>query len=56
MFRYFIKWTVPDMIQVDVDQAVELVDLGRVLTRWPFNCEKIWFDSTEKTKVNIIRN
>lgn len=48
--RYFIEWTVPDMVQVDIDQAAELVDLGRVLTRWLFNWEKIWSDSTEKTK------
>ncbi|MBP5974347.1 hypothetical protein HW132_16805 [Brasilonema sp. CT11] len=49
--RYFIEWTVPDMVQVDIDQAAELVDLGRVLTRWLFNWEKIWSDSKEKTKI-----
>ncbi|MDF5728374.1 MAG: hypothetical protein PUP92_10130 [Rhizonema sp. PD38] len=48
--RYFIEWTVPDMVLLDIDQAAELVDLGRVLTRWLFNWEKIWFDSTEKSK------
>ena len=48
--RYFIEWTVPDMVLLDIDQAAELVDLGRVLTRWLFNWEKIWSDSTEKTK------
>lgn len=48
--RYFIEWIVPDMVQVDIDQAAELVDLGRVLTHWLFKWEKIWSDSTEKTK------
>lgn len=48
--RYFIEWIVPDMVQVDIDQAAELVDLGRILTHWLFNWEKIWSDSTEKTK------
>ncbi|MUG93765.1 hypothetical protein F7734_15605 [Scytonema sp. UIC 10036] len=49
--RYFIEWTVPDMVQVDIDQAAELVDLGRVVTRWLFHWDKIWLDSVEKTKV-----
>ncbi|NMG17992.1 hypothetical protein [Brasilonema bromeliae] len=49
--RYFIEWTVPDMVQADIDQAAELVDLGRVLTRWLFDWEKIWSDSKEKTKI-----
>ena len=48
--RYFIEWTVPDIIPLDIDQAAELVDLGRVLTRWLFNWEKIWSDSIEKNK------
>ena len=48
--RYFIEWTVPDMVPLDIDQAAELVDLGRVLTRWLFNWEKIWSDSIEKSK------
>ncbi|MDF5729836.1 MAG: hypothetical protein PUP92_17950 [Rhizonema sp. PD38] len=48
--RYFIEWTVPDMVLLDIDQAAELVDLGRVLTHWLFNREKIWSDATEKSK------
>jgi hypothetical protein len=49
--RYFIEWTVPDLIHLDIDQAAELVDLGRFLTRWLFNWEKIWSDSIEKSRV-----
>ncbi|BAZ09885.1 hypothetical protein NIES4071_16990 [Calothrix sp. NIES-4071] len=46
--RYFIEWTVPDMVKKDdIDQAAELVDLGRVLTCWLFDKEKIWSDSTD---------
>ncbi|RAM53102.1 MAG: hypothetical protein C6Y22_03190 [Hapalosiphonaceae cyanobacterium JJU2] len=46
--RYFIEWTVP---QMDIDQAAELVELGRTLTRWLFNWEKIWSDVTALTQV-----
>ncbi|MEA5603216.1 hypothetical protein [Nostoc sp. UHCC 0252] len=43
--RYFLEWTVPDMVQADdIDRACELVDLGRLLTRWLFNWDKIWAD------------
>jgi hypothetical protein len=49
--RYFIEWTVPDLIQVDIEQAAELVNLGRGLTRWLFNWEKIWSNPQEKTHI-----
>jgi hypothetical membrane protein len=29
-------------VDIDVDASAELVDLGRVFTRWLFNWEKIW--------------
>lgn len=48
---YFIEWTVPSMVILDVDQAAELVDLGRILTRWLFNFEKIRSDSAALTQV-----
>ncbi|MDF5725943.1 MAG: hypothetical protein PUP91_36950, partial [Rhizonema sp. PD37] len=48
--RYFIEWTVPDLVLLDIDLAAELVDLGRVLTRWLFNWEQIWSDATEKSQ------
>ncbi|MBW4617516.1 MAG: hypothetical protein KME21_30750 [Desmonostoc vinosum HA7617-LM4] len=47
--RYFIEWTVPDMVKADdIDQACELVDLGRVLTRWLFHWDEIWTDAQQK--------
>ena len=47
--RYFIEWTVPDMVKADdIDQAAELVDLGRVLTRWLFGWDNIWSDVEQK--------
>ncbi|WP_414755633.1 hypothetical protein [Anabaena sp. CCY 9910] len=48
---YFIEWTVPNMVQTDVDQAAELVELGRTLTRWLFSWDKIRTDSTALTQV-----
>lgn len=49
---YFIEWTVPNMVQTDIDQAAELVVLGRTLTRWLFNWEKISSDATALTQVH----
>jgi hypothetical protein len=49
--RYFIEWVVPDMAPIDIEQAAEIVDLQRVLTRWLSNWEKICSHATEKTKV-----
>lgn len=49
--RYFIEWVVPDMAPINVEQAAEIVDLQRVLTRWLSSWEKIWSDATETTKV-----
>ena len=46
--RYFIEWTAQEM---DIDDAAELVELGRALTRWLFNWEKIWSDATARMKV-----
>ncbi|MEH2467997.1 hypothetical protein [Nostoc sp.] len=47
--RYFIEWTVPDMVKADdIDRAAELVDLGRLLTRWLFHWENIWSDGEQK--------
>ncbi|MDF5718362.1 MAG: hypothetical protein PUP93_31975 [Rhizonema sp. NSF051] len=49
--RYYIEWIVPQFVDIDVDSSAELVDLGRVLTRWLFNWEKIWVDNIERTAV-----
>jgi hypothetical protein len=49
--RYYIEWIVPQFVDIDVDSSAELVNLGRVLTRWLFNWEKIWVDAEERTEV-----
>ena len=36
---------------MDIDQAFELVELGRTLTRWLLNFEKIWSNNTTRTQV-----
>jgi hypothetical protein len=47
--RYFIEWTVPDMVKADdIDRACELVDLVRLLTRWIAHWEDIWSDAEQK--------
>ncbi|MBW4635279.1 MAG: hypothetical protein KME30_26310 [Iphinoe sp. HA4291-MV1] len=46
--KYFIEWTAS---QMDIDQAAELVELGRTLTHWQFNWEKIWSDTTALNQV-----
>lgn len=49
--RYYIEWIVPHLIDIDVDQAAKLVDMGRVLTRWLFDWEKIWTDTDSRNEV-----
>jgi hypothetical protein len=49
--RYYIEWIVPQFVDIDFDASAELVNLGRVLTRWLFNWEKIWVDTEERTEV-----
>jgi hypothetical protein len=47
--RYFIEWTVPDMVEADdIDRACELVDLVRLLTHWLFHWDDIWTDAEQK--------
>jgi hypothetical protein len=48
---YYIEWIVPHLVDIDIDQAAELVDLGRILARWQFNWEKISADTIERTSV-----
>ena len=52
--RYFIEWTVPDMVKADdIDRACELVDLVRLLTNWLFNWENIWSDAEQKQSASL---
>jgi hypothetical protein len=47
--RYFIEWTVPDMVKaLDIDRACELVDLVRLMTNWLFHWDEIWSDTQQK--------
>ncbi|BAZ50289.1 hypothetical protein NIES4103_29050 [Nostoc sp. NIES-4103] len=47
--RYFLEWTVPDMVKADdIDRAAELVDLGRLLTCWLFHWDNICSDAQLK--------
>ncbi|MBH8575418.1 hypothetical protein I8752_20880 [Nostocaceae cyanobacterium CENA369] len=47
--RYFIEWAVPDMVKADdIDRACELVDLGRILTRWLFHWNEIWTNAQQR--------
>ncbi|RCJ28818.1 hypothetical protein A6769_36210 [Nostoc punctiforme NIES-2108] len=52
--RYFLEWTLPDMVKADdIDRACELVDLGRMLTRWLFNWDNIWSDAEQKQSASL---
>ena len=48
--RYYIEWIVPHLIDIDIDQAAVLVDVGRVLTWWLFDWEKIWTDTDSRSR------
>lgn len=52
--RYFLEWTVPDMVKADdIDRACELVDLGRMSTRWLFHWDNIWSDAEQKQSASL---
>ncbi len=52
--RYFLEWTVPDMVKADdIDRACELVDLGRLLTQWLFHWDNIWSDAEQKQSASL---
>ncbi|MBD2359333.1 hypothetical protein H6G41_32925 [Tolypothrix sp. FACHB-123] len=47
--RYFIEWTVPDMVKADdIDRACELVDLARLMSNWLFHWDEMWSDAEQK--------
>lgn len=52
--RYYIEWTVPQLVDIDVDSAAFLVDLGRILTRWLFNWETIRADAKARIEITQI--
>ena len=48
---YFIEWTVPELAEIDIDKAAFLVDLGRTVTRWQHNWNKIHNSSDSRTDI-----
>ena len=47
--QFFIEWTAS---QMDIDQAAELVEMGRVVAHWKLNWEKICLDAISLAPVN----
>jgi four helix bundle protein len=45
---YFLEWIAPD---IDIDNAFELANLGRFLTRWLFNWEPAWNNTDAKNQI-----
>ncbi|MDZ8105775.1 MAG: hypothetical protein RM338_09170 [Nostoc sp. DedQUE12a] len=45
---YFIEWIGPD---IDIDNAFELANLGRFLTRWLFKWEQAWNNTEVKNQI-----
>ncbi|NJL81518.1 MAG: hypothetical protein HC836_39540 [Richelia sp. RM2_1_2] len=48
---YFIEWTVPSLVEIDVDKAAELVDLGRTIARWQHNWNKICAEAKNDSEI-----
>lgn len=46
---YFIEWTASD---VSLEIAVELVDLGRLISSWKFNWEELWSSVEERSHLS----
>ena len=48
---HFIEWTVPSLVEIDVDQAAELVDLGRTIARWQHNWNKVCAETSSLNEI-----
>ncbi|MBF2013871.1 MAG: hypothetical protein IGS23_01315 [Rivularia sp. T60_A2020_040] len=48
---YFIEWIVPSLVEIDVDQAAELVDLGRTIARWQHNWNKVCAETKNDSEI-----
>ncbi|MEO0842648.1 MAG: hypothetical protein AAF063_27605 [Cyanobacteria bacterium J06643_5] len=48
---YFIEWTVPSLVEIDIDQAAELVDLGRTIARWQHNWNKVCAETSSLNEI-----
>ena len=50
--QFFIEWIVPGIdLETGLDQAVELADLQRLLSRWKLNCSDWWGDEQKRQEV-----
>ncbi|MBR8832731.1 MAG: hypothetical protein DSM106950_01475 [Stigonema ocellatum SAG 48.90 = DSM 106950] len=49
--KFFIEWTAPSM---DIDQAAELVDLQRLLSRWQRHWSQICTDTEARNQVTLV--
>jgi hypothetical protein len=47
----FVEWTAPTLVEVNVEKAAELVDVGRTLARWQYRWEKISQDAGALSEV-----
>ncbi|NJO64782.1 MAG: hypothetical protein HC836_43615 [Richelia sp. RM2_1_2] len=48
---YFIEWTVPSLVEIDIDKAAELVDLGRTIARWQHNWNKVCAETNSRNEI-----
>lgn len=48
---HFIEWTVPELVEIDVSQAAELVDLGRTIARWQHNWNKVCTETNYRSEI-----
>lgn len=48
---HFIEWTVPSLVEINIDQAAELVDLGRTIARWQHNWNKVCAETSSRNEI-----
>ena len=48
---HFIEWTVPSLVEIDVEQAAELVDLGRTIARWQHSWNKVCAETNSRNEI-----
>lgn len=48
---HFIEWTVPELVEIDIDRAAELVDLGRTIARWQHSWNKTYKSAKSRSEI-----